>query len=83
MAEFVFGAKLDLFLTLLCEQAISHLKAKNMHEVLGNGLLFFVAEAPSTLEVPRLVLLVERQTETLNSEYAIGLGDVPRRKGFG
>ena len=83
VAKFVFGMKLNLFLTLLCEQAVSHVRVEDILEVLGDGLQFFVAEALSTLEVPCTVLLVKPHVKPLNFECAIGRGHVPRRKGFG
>jgi hypothetical protein len=83
VAEFRFGVKLDLFLTLLCEQAIGHLRVEDILEVLGNGLEFFVAEALFALEVPCTVLLVKRHVKPLNFECVVGRGHVPRRKGFG
>ena len=83
VAEFAFGTKLDLLLMLLREQTVSHLRVKNILEVLGNGLKFFVAEALSTLEVPCTVLLVEQHIEPLNFECVVGRGHAPHRKGFG
>ena len=56
VAEFAFGAKLDLFLTLLREQAM---RVVDVVKVLGNGLKGFIAEALSALEVPGAVLLVK------------------------
>ena len=83
MVEFAFSGKLDLFLTLLCEQAIGHLQVEDILEVLGDGLKFFIAEASSALEVPCIVLLVKRHVKPLNFECVVGRSHVPRRKGFG
>ena len=83
MAEFAFCAKLDLLLTLLCEQAIGHLGVVDVVELLGNGLKCFVAEASSALEVPGAVLLMKRHIKPLNLECIVGRMHVSCRKGFG
>jgi hypothetical protein len=59
VAEFAFGAKLNLLLTLICEQAVDHLQVVDVVEILGDGLNGFIAEAFSALEVPGVVLLVK------------------------
>ena len=83
VAEFAFCAKLDLLLTLLCEQAIGHLQIEDDVEILGNSCECFVAEASSALKVPSAVLLMDRHVEPLNFECVVGRGHVPGRKGFG
>ena len=83
VAEFAIGTKLNLLLTLLCEQAVSHLQVVDVVEILEDGLEGFIAEALSTLEVPVVVLLMKQHVETLNFECVVGRGRFPRRKGFG
>ncbi len=83
VAEFVFHAKLDLLLTLLCKRANSHLRVVDVVEILGDGLECFVAESSSALEVPGAVLLMKRHIKPLNLECVVGRGHVSRRKGFG
>ena len=83
VAEFAFGAKLNLFLMLLREHAEGHLQVEDVVEVLGDGLKGFVTEALSALEVPCMVLLMKQHVEPLNFECIVGRGHVPRRKGFG
>ncbi len=61
VAEFVFGVKPGLFLMLLCERAVGHLRVVDVVEVLGNGLEGFIAEVSSTLKVPCTVLLVKQR----------------------
>ena len=79
----MYGVKLDLFLVLFCEQAVSHLQVLDVVEVLGDGLEGFIAEVSSALEVPCTVLRVKRHVEILDFECVVGRGHVPRRKGFG
>ena len=83
VAEFAFRTKLDLFLMLLCEQAVGHLQVVDVVEILGDSLEYFVAEASSALEVPGAILLMKQHVEPLNFECVIGHGHVPRQKGFG
>ena len=83
VAEFAFHTKLNLLLTLLCEQAVGHLQVVDVVEILGNDLKCFVAEASSALEVPGVVLLMKRHIKPLNLECVVGRGHVSRRKGFG
>ena len=78
----MFCAKLDLFLALLCEQAVDHLQIEDVVEILGNSCECLVAEASSALEVTGAVLLVERHVEPLNFECVVGRGHVAGRKGF-
>ncbi len=59
VSEFVFCAKLNLFLTLLCKQAVGHLRIEDVVEILGDSHECLVAEALSALEVPGAVLLVQ------------------------
>ncbi len=73
MSEFGFCAKLDLFLTLLREQAISHLRIEEVVEILGDSNECLVAKALSALEVPGAVLLVERHVEN-HSIFSASLG---------
>ncbi len=42
VAEFGFSAKLDLFLTLLYEQAVGYLRIEDILEVLDGGLEFLL-----------------------------------------
>ena len=79
VSEFAFCAKLDLLLTLLCEQTVSHLQIEDVVKILGNSRKCLVAEALSTLEVPSAVLLVERHVGPLNFECVVGCGHVPGR----
>ena len=83
VSEFAFCAKLDLLLTFLHEQAVSHLQIEDVVKILGDSCECLVAEASSALEVPGAVLLVERHVEPLNFECVVGRGHVPGRKGFG
>ena len=61
VAEFAFGAKPNLFVMLLCERAVGHLRVVDVVEVLGNGLEGFITEVSSTLKVPCTVLLVKQR----------------------
>jgi hypothetical protein len=83
VVEFAFGAQLELFLTLLREPAVGHLRVEDIVKVLDNGLEGFVAEVSSALEVPCTVLLVKRHVKPLHFECFVGCGHVPLRKGFG
>ena len=82
MAEFVFGVKHNLLLTLLSE-AVGHLHVVDVVKILSNGLEGFVAETLSALKVLVAVLLMKLHVEPLNFECAVGRGHVPRRKSFG
>ena len=82
VAEFALSAKLDLFLLLLGERAIGHLRVVDVVEILADGRECLVAETSSALEVPIAVLLVERHVKPLNFECVIGPRHVAGRKGF-
>ncbi len=74
VAEFALGAKLDLFLSLLGERAIGHLRVVDVVEILADGRKCLVAETSSALEVPIAVLLVKRHVEPLNLSASLGPG---------
>ncbi len=83
VSEFAFCTKLDLFLTLLREQAVGYLRIEDVVKILGNSRECLLAEALSALEVLGAVLLVERHVEPLNFECVVGPRHVPGQKGFG
>ena len=82
VAEFALGAKLDLFLSLLGERAIGHLRVVDVVEILADGRECLVAEASSTLEVPVAVLQMKGHVKPLDLECVVGRRHVAGRKGF-
>ena len=82
MAEFALGAKLDLFLSLLGERAVGHLRIVDRVEVLADGRECLVTETSSALEVPVAVLLVERHIKPLDLECVVWPRHVAGRESF-
>ena len=82
VAEFVLCTKLDLFLTLLCEGAVGHLRVEDVVKILGDSCECLVAEVSSTLEVPVAVLQMKGHVKPLNFECFVGRGHVAVWKGF-